>query len=302
MSDTPSYMDWIAGESRWLGSNADGEVWTEEDFSCLAPMTRPEAESATSGANEDDKAAALEHNYPYMNGTEHKLAGLCFPDRGERIAGPDERIIGPDGFGSMGEMPKRAREDARAGLLKIQEVSFVRDRGAVPYRFEPDKNGCLICVSHKPNHGGYIRHRGKGVDTRLHRFIYGVLSGSPVPEHLVVRHLCGNPGCCNPLHLAAGTNKENSEDMVAHGRSTRGRKGPVCKLNEDQVMEIYRSTGPREGLAKKYGITVGAISKIRHGKAWAWLTRPEFASSSANHPETPDSCHGGDRQEGGPDA
>ncbi len=40
----------------------------------------------------------------------------------------------------------------------------------------------------------------------------------PFPK-AIVRHLCNNPLCVNPKHLAAGSAKENAADRTAAGRT-----------------------------------------------------------------------------------
>jgi hypothetical protein len=35
---------------------------------------------------------------------------------------------------------------------------------------------------------------------------------------LYVLHHCDNPPCCNPLHLYAGTQRQNIHDAIARGR------------------------------------------------------------------------------------
>lgn len=50
------------------------------------------------------------------------------------------------------------------------------------------------------------------------------LKDGPVPRHLHALHRCGNPPCCNPAHLYAGTQSQNMLDCVAHGRHNRKRK------------------------------------------------------------------------------
>ena len=51
-----------------------------------------------------------------------------------------------------------------------------------------------------------------------HRFAYETLVG-PIPDGLVLDHLCRNPKCVNPAHLEPVTRQENI------------RRGAVCNPN-----------------------------------------------------------------------
>jgi hypothetical protein len=56
--------------------------------------------------------------------------------------------------------------------------------------------------------GGYGTVRVGGASVRAHRWVYEELVG-PIPQGLVLDHLCRNPGCVNPDHLEPVTQKEN---------------------------------------------------------------------------------------------
>ena len=54
------------------------------------------------------------------------------------------------------------------------------------------------------------RRNGKTVDLAAHRVSYWLRYGDPGP--LLLRHMCDNPKCIKPQHLAPGTHEENMRD------------------------------------------------------------------------------------------
>ena len=91
-----------------------------------------------------------------------------------------------------------------------------------------DLNGCWNWKLRKDD-GGYGRlkiqlgARDKFRTDGAHRYAYEIFKG-PIPKDKEVCHSCDNPACVNPTHLWLGTHKQNMEDMVSKGRSTKGRR------------------------------------------------------------------------------
>jgi len=120
-----------------------------------------------------------------------------------------------------------------------------------------------------------------GVDYGTLAEIYGsarthvikwVMVNGPVPDGLQVRHLvCDNPPCGNVAHLALGTPRDNTDDMLRKGRQLRGERVNTARLTEDAVRDIRRrlAAGEAQGrVAALYGVQRPAINKIHLGKTW----------------------------------
>jgi len=89
-----------------------------------------------------------------------------------------------------------------------------RSRGTVEERFDfyaRKGEGCWIWTG--PRHsGGYGTLGVEGEKRYAHRVSHELHIG-PIPEGLVIDHICRNKICVNPDHLQAVTNKENGENL-----------------------------------------------------------------------------------------
>tara|TARA_R110000868_G_scaffold296245_3_gene556473 strand:- start:932 stop:1522 length:591 start_codon:yes stop_codon:yes gene_type:complete len=123
---------------------------------------------------------------------------------------------------------------------------------------------------------GQVRYQRK--TWLAHRLCFTLLNGA-VPSALDVCHKCDNPPCCNPRHLFLGTRAENLEDCQRKGRKNqvRGEAAGRAVLSESDVLAIrseYRKYSTAHGtpaLARKYGMSVPAISAVVTGKSWSHL-------------------------------
>ena len=126
------------------------------------------------------------------------------------------------------------------------------------------------------NYSGYGQAYLNGKTVRIHREVFAAYNGY-YPEE--VMHTCDNRSCYNPAHLVGGNHDANMADMVAKGRA-RGLKGEdhkMSKLTEAQVLQIREQLaagGPRgyqARIAKRYGISTAAVTKIKQGEMWKHL-------------------------------
>lgn len=128
-------------------------------------------------------------------------------------------------------------------------------------------SGCWLCDLWLDGHGyprGVARLRVRR-DRRASWISYWMHNG-PVPAGAFVLHRCDVRSCVNPGHLFLGDQAANMADMVAKGRSLRGRKVP--RLTVDQVRDIRGSRETLAELAERLGVCIDSVWKARRGLTW----------------------------------
>ena len=119
---------------------------------------------------------------------------------------------------------------------------------------------------------GYGRAAVRKKTETAHRVAYRLANGE-IPPGMVVRHMCDNPPCCNPHHLLIGTARDNAMDRVERDRVPRGEEVGVSRLTEAAVRDIRAIRASSDvrvaDLARRYGVSRGAIRGVLEGKTWA---------------------------------
>ena len=88
------------------------------------------------------------------------------------------------------------------------------------------------------NHNGYGRVRHEGRQRQAHRWSYELFVG-PIPERLVLDHICRNRACVRPDHLEAVTQSVN----VLRGNPSNGNVGKThCKWGHEFTPENTQIT------------------------------------------------------------
>ena len=116
-----------------------------------------------------------------------------------------------------GAAPKIDADDASDSTKPLEE-SLVSSHGAgvteqrIPLRIRKrlrlhEATGCWIWTGGRTS-SGYGSLSRLGQNTTAHRAVYEFLHG-PIPDGLVIDHLCRNSLCCRPDHLEVVTNQEN---------------------------------------------------------------------------------------------
>lgn len=105
----------------------------------------------------------------------------------------------------------------------------------------------------------------------VHRMVAFAFLPEPKEDQTVVRHLDGDPANNRVGNLAWGTQAENMADCVRHGRSLKGLRNPVAKLNDDTVRAIRILIGQgysSNALAAFLGVADETIRRAVSGEHW----------------------------------
>ena len=139
------------------------------------------------------------------------------------------------------------------------------------------ENDCWMwTASRSKNNKGYGNFRATSNGRRIngaHRFSYELHNNLEIPNGMIIRHTCDNPGCVRPDHLELGTIEDNVRDRVKRNRSAIGSKNASSIFTEQQVIDIRkklinRQYGDIAKIAKEYQCSHAVICDINKNRIW----------------------------------
>jgi len=130
-----------------------------------------------------------------------------------------------------------------------------------------DKSGdCWLWTGAKVATGhGNMKVNGKPVG--VHRFSYELAYG-PIPQEMVIDHICRRGQCVNPEHLRAVTQKQNMENRGgAHANSKTGIRGVMPARNGKWRVEVRHNSrryhvGTFDTLAEAEGAAIAKRNEL----------------------------------------
>lgn len=147
------------------------------------------------------------------------------------------------------------------------------------------ENSCWPWLGSRDGSGYGKMKVDAGINARTHRIAYLLATGKDPGESMVC-HTCDNPPCCNPAHLWLGDNRANQLDASAKGRKppsdSAGEKNGAAKLTAadvDRIRAMIAGGSTNKAIARVFGVTHQAISRIRRGRSWGKEPlQPKYAS------------------------
>lgn len=147
-------------------------------------------------------------------------------------------------------------------------------RQRLEFLSEPMDSGCREWRSADDGKLGYGKITVANKTMYAHRASWEDHNDQAVPPGMVVMHLCDNPSCIEPSHLALGTQQQNVADQIAKGRHWRGwgETHALSKLTDqqaDEIRERFSQGGiTKAALGREYGISATSVWKVITGLSY----------------------------------
>jgi len=119
---------------------------------------------------------------------------------------------------------------------------------------------CIEYAGAKRNGYGVVKVGGRqGQVKYCHRIIWEAYHG-PIPNGLLIRHICHNPACCKLEHLCIGNYTDNMRDMVQANRMNNS-------AGKSRIKGVTPKHDRRYFYWEARGYTITRVKvKLYHGK------------------------------------
>ena len=130
---------------------------------------------------------------------------------------------------------------------------------------------CWPYVGKRWHKDGYGYPKRNQKPTLAHRWSFEHHYNCCLNARIVIRHVCDNPACCNPLHLLPGTQADNVQDAIKRNRM-RHKPRRIFTLEQLKEMKELRATGiSQQKIADLFQCSQNTIS-YWEARKWTYLS------------------------------
>jgi len=136
--------------------------------------------------------------------------------------------------------------------------------------WEDANSGCWLWEG-RLDHFGYPMIKFAGRQTRVHRAMWEIANGKPIPSGLYALHSCDTPRCMNPEHIEVGDQSVNMQHMKDRGRQTRAQNSHLTEKDVREIRARVLLGESQKSLCSEFGVDSGSMSKLVNRKLFKWV-------------------------------